>query len=39
LSLAGRIRVDLACNVDLKLHGAATGIAGLQSAAPVQFRS
>jgi len=35
---ARRVLVLLACDVDLKPHGAATGIAGLQKAAPTRFR-
>ena len=36
--LARRVRERLACDIDLKLHGAATAIAGLQTAAPARFR-
>ena len=36
--LAGRVLIGLAFDVDLKLHGAATGINGLRMAAPARFR-
>ena len=38
LPLACRVLKRLAFDIDLKLHGAATGINGLQMAAPVPFR-
>src|SRR5262249_31957024 len=39
VAFAGRVRVSLARNIDLKPHGAATWIAGLRTAAPGRSRS
>src|SRR6185437_5717887 len=39
VALSGRVRIFLAGNFDFKPHGAATGIAGLRTAAPTPSRS